>query len=198
MIIEQGGAVGDAFSSPTMLIYTSKGNSAPWSPSTSYGAFAKFTQNSITIQGSSTVVIGSGIGIGGTAPSNEEAGAYLGASKITLDPTYGVVISGIQVQRGSEMTVWDYGTLMTPSVGVKYKSFDGTQTLIGNGTTTVASNGSYKNAMPLGQYPRQRMLVEDPVTGEVMLGMAVYYRPGTTTTAPTSSTGYAGDLLVQY
>jgi hypothetical protein len=45
------------------------------------------------------------------------------------------------------------------------------------------------------------MLVEDPVTGEVMLGMAVYYRSasnGGQTGTPTDDTGYAGDLLVQY
>jgi hypothetical protein len=43
------------------------------------------------------------------------------------------------------------------------------------------------------------MLIEDPVTGEVMLGMAVYYKPTSYgTQAPTDDTGYAGDLLVQY
>lgn len=222
ILVEKGGAVNDAFNTPTILIYTANNTAAPspsYSPSTTYGAWATFqpdiiklsassstfinidgaiSNKRITLQGSTNVVIGSGVGVGGAVPSNEEAGAYSGTSKITLDPTYGVVLSGIQVQRGADMQYWDYGTLITPGVGVKYKSFDGSQTLVGNGVTTVTSNGSYRNAAPLGYTPRQRMMVADPVSGEMMLGMAIYYRTGAATGTPSSSAGYAGDLLVQY
>jgi hypothetical protein len=222
IIVEKGGAVGDAFTQPTILMYTANNtlDSTPsYSPSTTYGAWATFQPDTIklsassstfiningavgnkkiTIQGSTNVAIGSGVGVGGSVPTDEEAGAYSGASKIIMDPTYGVVLSGVQVQRGADMTFWDFGTLITPAVGVKYKSFNGSQILVGDGVTTVTSNGSYRNTEPLGYTPRQRMMVADPVSGEMMLGMAVYYRTGTATSAPSSSTGYAGDLLVQY
>ena len=189
MLIEKGGATGDSFTVPTMLIYTAKNATAPYSPSTTYGAYAKFTANNInfsintntyidlagsisggtsgriTLSASNGVVVGYGVGQGGAFPAGG-ASAYAGASKIVLDPTYGVVITGVMVQRDLDMT----------DAGV---------------------GGSYRNTPPLGRYPRSRMLIEDPVTGEVMLGMAVYYRTGITTT-PTTDTGYAGDLLVQY
>lgn len=60
----------------------------------------------------------------------------------------------------------------------------------------VYAGGNYRNQYPLGPYPRQRMVVVDPVDGEMKLGMAVYYEPGTG--QPTPNTGYVGDLLVQY
>jgi hypothetical protein len=123
------------------------------------------TDSKIILQGSSEVVIASGVGQGGTFPTGGVS-AYEGPSKITLDPTYGVVITGVQVQRDLDMT-------------------------------DAGEYGNYRDTPPLGRYPRSRMLVEDPVTGEVMLGMGVYYRTGVTS-QPTSNTGYAGDLLVQY
>jgi hypothetical protein len=132
------------------------------------------TESKITIQGSNQVVVGSGVGRGGAFPVGGVS-AYSGPSKITLDPTYGVVITGIQVQRDLDMTIAT------------------------NATVVPDGSGSYRGVNPLGRYPRSRMLIEDPVTGEVMLGMAVYYKPTSYgTQAPTDDTGYAGDLLVQY
>jgi len=55
---------------------------------------------------------------------------------------------------------------------------------------------SYRYASPLGGVPRQRMLVEDPVTGQTLLGMGVYY--GQRTSAPGASTGRTGDLWVSW
>ena len=178
---------------PGILIYTSKQETAPYSPSTSYGAWAAFTPNKINLSAStntfididaavpvsgggftsrivvqaSPFVVAASIGDRFFASGNS---AYGGPSRIVMDPVFGVVITGIQVQKDANMT--DYG-----------------------------AGGSYQNTPPLGRYPRQRMLVEDAVTGEVMLGMAVYYRSasnGGQTGTPTSDTGYAGDLLVQY
>ena len=224
---------------PSMLFYTAKKATAPYSPTTEYGAWAAFTNNKIkltaaetvfvnvdgtvgsenieiastlniwqkftssairtqissnvyqefnssgikinaaantfvsvgtnstvTLQGSNQVVIGSGIGQGGAFPVGGVS-AYEGPSKITLDPTYGVVITGIQVQRDLDMT-------------------------------DAGSGGNYRSTPPLGRYPRSRMLIEDPVTGQVMLGMGVYYRGSGITSTPTSDTGYAGDLLVDF
>ena len=124
------------------------------------------TDSTITLQGSNQVVIGSGIGQGGAFPVGGVS-AYEGPSKITLDPTYGVVITGVQVQRDLDMT-------------------------------DAGSGGNYRNTPPLGRYPRSRMLIEDPVTGQVMLGMGVYYRGSGITSTPTSDTGYAGDLLIDF
>ena len=124
------------------------------------------TNSTVTLQGSSQVVIGSGVGQGGAFPIGGVS-AYEGPSKITLDPTYGVVITGIQVQRDLDMT-------------------------------DAGSGGNYRSTPPLGRYPRSRMLIEDPVTGQVMLGMGVYYRGSGITSTPTSDTGYAGDLLVDF
>ena len=132
------------------------------------------TNSKITIQGSNQVVVASGGQRGETLPLSGTS-AYAGPSKITLDPTYGVVITGIQVQKDLDMTIAQ------------------------NATVVLGGSGSYRGVYPLGRYPRSRMLVEDPVTGEVMLGMAVYYKPASYgTTAPTDDTGFAGDLLVQY
>ena len=221
MLIEEGGSTGDAFSAPTILIYTgNNGSGSNYSPSTTYGAWAKFTENKINLSAATDTFIdidattdriiinasnqmvdisGSGVNPGGNL-------AYDGPSRIIMDPTYGVVITGIQVQKDIDTNAWDLVNPSTggqnfviPPAGVKYYSFDGVQELVGDGTTSVRANGSYRNAAPLGQYARQRMTVEDPVTGQVMLGMAIYYKPVTAgVSTPSSTMGYAGDLLVQY
>ncbi len=61
---------------------------------------------------------------------------------------------------------------------------------------TNYSPNSYRNAPPLGGAPRQRMLVEDPVTGQTLLGLGVYY--GQRTNAPGDTTGNVGDLWVSW
>lgn len=65
----------------------------------------------------------------------------------------------------------------------------------------VMTKGStyYRDVSPLGPYARQRMLVEDPVTGQVLLGMGVYYSSSSEFNGvPTLSSGYVGDLWVIY
>jgi hypothetical protein len=62
--------------------------------------------------------------------------------------------------------------------------------------TDAGSGGYYRGQFPLGRYPRQRTLVEDPVSGQTLLGMGVYY--GSITQAPSASTGYTGDLFVSW
>ena len=92
--------------------------------------------------------------------------AYQGESRIVLDSSLGVLITGLPVQGDADLNVY-YG-------------------------------GSYKNMWPLGPYPRQRMIVEDPVTGTLELGMAVYYSSTTQTPSGPSTGGYVGDLWVVY
>ena len=64
----------------------------------------------------------------------------------------------------------------------------------------VDGAGSYRNASPLGYPPRQRMVIEDPVSGEAQLGMAVYYLDNTkvNTTTPSNTMGVQGDLVVVF
>jgi hypothetical protein len=68
--------------------------------------------------------------------------------------------------------------------------------------------GAYRGAEPLGYMPRQRMLVEDPVSGEVQLGLGVYYLDVTSvpekaptyylTNPPFNSMGVPGDIAVVF
>ena len=181
-----------ATGTPSMVFYTAKKSGAPYSPTTEYGAWAAFTNNKINLSASentfidingatsqvviqgSPFVVAASIGDRFYASGNS---AYGGPSRIVMDPTFGVVITGVQVQKDISMT---------PAP---------------NATVVPDGSGSYRGVQPLGRYPRQRMLVEDPVNGQVMLGMAVYYRSvstGGTSDIPTDDTGYAGDLLVQY
>lgn len=120
------------------------------------------TNETVTLK-ASQYAAGSGI-LNNGAIGISGVSAYDGPSQITMDPTNGVVITGIQVQGNIDMNVY--------------------------------AGGNYRGAYPLGPYPRQRMVVVDPVDGEMKLGMAVYYEPGTG--QPTPNTGYLGDLLVQY
>ena len=62
-------------------------------------------------------------------------------------------------------------------------------------------NPYYRGAYPLGYPPRQRMVIEDPVTGEAQLGMAVYYLDTAkinVTVKPDDSMGVQGDLAVWF
>ena len=96
--------------------------------------------------------------------------AYNGASQISLGAN-GTQIYGIPIQ-GNQSSVY------------------------GGGSANIINYtyAHYQNASSLGAYPRQRTLVEDPVTGLVKVGLGVYYGTGITP----SSGGYIGDLWVVY
>ena len=102
------------------------------------------------------------VDLAGYGVSANGSTAYAGKSQITLSRDYGVMISGIPVQKDIDMSVY--------------------------------TGGYYMNMYPLGPYPRQRMIVEDPVTGMLTLGMGVYYSNGVN---PVNA-GYVGDLWVVY
>lgn len=102
-------------------------------------------------------------------PGADGSTAYAGPSEIILSPS-GVSIYGVPVAGDMD-----------------------------NYNNTYASNTPYLGAGSLGTLPRQRMLVENPATGQVQLGMAVYYANTLYhNTTPTTSSGYVGDLWVQY
>ena len=103
---------------------------------------------------------------------------YLGASKIQLTPS-GVYITGLPVQGNADVnhSYWH-------SVYVNTSHAYG-----------------YLNVAGFGPVPRQRAVVEDPVTGVVKLGFAVYYQDSSvygTVAAPPYTAGLVGDLWVQY
>jgi hypothetical protein len=65
------------------------------------------------------------------------------------------------------------------------------------------SNPYYRGVSPLGYPPRQRMVIEDPVSGEAQLGMAVYYLDltkvnVTLASGPSDTMGVQGDLAVMF
>jgi len=114
----------------------------------------------------------------------------------------GTRISGIPIQGDADLNNWTNGATIYPANGEPYFLSDGSTVRYGTGSVSVTATGHYKNAgsgsTGLGDKPRQRMIIEDPVTGELQLGMAVYYRnAGSSGTAPTNS-GYVGDLWVDY
>ena len=107
--------------------------------------------------------------------------AYNGASSIRFGAaTQAVTLgsSGVVINGGTQL----FGTPLQQDISL------------------VKGASYYLNQSPMGPYPRQRMMVEDPVTGMMVLGMAVYYAAQSdlgTGVNPTSG-GYAGDLWVVY
>lgn len=188
MIIEQGGAVNDAFSEPTMLIYTANNSASPtpsYSPSTEYGAWATFQEDIIKFSASNNTFIHINGSTGNrvitlqASPNSDDTDSpYIASSKIVLSEDK-VQIFGLTAQGDSDI--------------IKREQSSG----IHSGYR-LGKNG--EDLYPLGAYGRQRMVVQNEYTGELLRGMAVYYSSTNefSTTAPTSSTGVVGDLFVVY
>lgn len=196
---------------PSMLFYTAKQSEAPYSPTTTYGAWAAFTNNKIKLTAAETVFIN----VDGT----------VGSQNIEIASTASIwqkfTSSGIRIQSNNNVsqtfdstsiTLSSGNTLNTPS---ELSAYDGGSKIIINGTKVsitgipkaetfdmgdYRSSGRYRNASPLGYPPRQRMVIEDPVSGEAQLGMAVYYLDSTkvNTTTPSNTMGVQGDLVVVF
>lgn len=204
MIIEKGGATGDAFTVPTIMLYTAKSSSTnkPYSgtgTTTTYGAWATFASGQINLSSSTSTyislttsyidLVGSATagsvstGTGGDG-SGVRAASYTAGSKIRLNNSNnGVNIFGI------------------PMAGGVYS----------NGLSVVAANdtATWITTYSLGPLGRQRMLVEDPIDGMTRLGLGIYYQDSTVgglsgahTSAPTGSggtnSGFTGDLWVVF
>jgi len=185
---------------PSMLIYTAKRdaigpNGQPvYSPNTSYGAWASFTSNTIKLNASSTVwqnFTSTGIRLqstnsvyqtfdgtsiilasGTTANTTSESSAYDGPSRIEINQSR-VSITGIPRATAFDMNDYRVGT---------------------------EGAGNYRNLSALGYPPRQRIVIEDPDTGEAQLGLAVYYLDlqKINGTGPGANMGVQGDIAVVF
>jgi hypothetical protein len=102
--------------------------------------------------------------------------AYSGGTQILANST-GLHMYGIPVQQDADIAYRAQGAY-DPHPG--YRKGSGGQDLY-----------------PLGAVGRQRMVVERPETGELQMGMAVYYR-ATGNSDPGYTSGYVGDLWVVY
>lgn len=227
-----------ASNTPSMLFYTAKRaelgpNGQPvYSPSTTYGAWAAFTNNKIKLTAAETVFVN----VDGT----------VGSENIEIASTANIwqKFTSTAIQINASSTVWqkfNSSGIRLQSTNTVYQEFDGTSITLVSGTTAntpseisaygggskitvngtkvsitgiprasafdmadyrvgTAGAGSYRNASPLGYPPRQRMVIEDPVSGEAQLGMAVYYLDNTqvNTTTPSNTMGVQGDLVVVF
>lgn len=129
---------------------------------------------------SSSITLTSGLAIG----ANASAGAYGGLSKIIINEV-GVNITGIP--RAAEFDMADYR-----SIPPFYP-----HPVTGNPT------GYYRSTAPLGYIPRQRAVIEDPVSGRAELGFAIYYMDLAKINTgekdlPSDTMGIVGDLAVMF
>jgi hypothetical protein len=149
----------------------------------------KFNSSGIRLQSSSTVfqeftsssiTLTSGLTIG----ANASTGAYGGLSKIIINEV-GVNITGIP--RAATFDMQDYRSDRFVTINGSF----------------VPTNNAYRNTPPLGYPPRQRAVIEDPVTGRAELGFGIYYMDVTKinideTDLPSNTMGIVGDLAVMF
>lgn len=171
-------------------LFADSGSISMNSNSGSIDMFADNGQINLTA-GSGTITMVSGV-VDTTADRNSQ----LGLSKIELKSSLsGVSIYGIPAQKNDvNLQRWSpIGSTIVPTIGTTY--YNGSQMVIAAGEQ-ITKNGHYRNIPgPMGDMPRQRMIVEDPGTGILKVGMAVYYGQNET---PTQGYGQIGDLWVTY
>ena len=151
--------------------------------------YQEFTQSKIRLQSTSTVfqefdsssiTLTSGLTIG----ANASTGAYGGLSKIIINEV-GVNITGIP--RAATFDMQDYRSDRFVTINGSF----------------VPTNNAYRNTPPLGYPPRQRAVIEDPVTGRAELGFGIYYMDLTKINIderdlPSNTMGIVGDLAVMF
>ena len=155
----------------------------------------KFSSSGIRLQStdavyqefsSSSITLRSGLSVVPDGGANK--GLYNGYSQIMIDSN-GVNITGIP--RAATFDMQDYRT--TPGV-TRYATING---------VPVVTNNSYRNSSPMGYPPRQRAVIEDPVTGRAELGFGIYYMDLSKinieeTDIPADTMGIVGDLAVMF
>jgi hypothetical protein len=202
LIVEKGGATGDAFTVPTIMMYTSKAGTAPYKPSTAYGAWATFQKGYINLAAST----GAFISIFGDS-TNGGTSAWPSWTN-TAPNTYASVSNSIFLRSGkttnttSDKSAYDGASqiLINESkvsiTGIpRASTFDMNDYRIG-----TEGDGNYRNLPSLGYPPRQRIVIEDPETGEAQLGFAVYYldTQKINGTGPGANMGAQGDIAVVF
>lgn len=222
MLVEGGGASTDNFTQPTILIYTANNSGAipaSYSPSTSYGAWAKFQSNQISLNaapaggGSSTTFININ---GNTSTPNTPNSIIMQASPSqnltkhsnTVVPSNLVgQVSDTGYAAAARIQLNSLGTYIS---GIPYQggiTLNYAQWEANFNNTTVAgmspmagyAGTGYLGLTGFGPVPRARVLVQDPTDGTVVAGLAVYYQDTSVSSSiPDSSSGYVGDLWITY
>ena len=222
MLVEGGGPSPDNFTQPTILIYTANNSGATpasYSPSTSYGAWAKFQSNQISLNaapaggGLSTTFININ---GNTSTPNTPNSIIMQASPSqnlsqhsnqVVPPNLVGKVSDTGYAAAARIILSSLGTYIT---GIPYQggitlnyaqweaNFNNT-TVAGMSPMSGYSGTGYLGLKGLGPVPRARMLVQDPTDGTVVAGLAVYYQDTSVSSSiPDSSSGYVGDLWITY
>ena len=149
----------------------------------------RFNSSGIRLQSTATVfqefdatsiTLRSGLDLAADGP----IGAYGGYSQIVINAS-GVNISGIP--RAATFDMQDYRS-------GRFVNLNG---------SFVPTNNWYKKLEPLGYVPRQRAVIEDPVTGRAELGFGIYYMDVSKinideTDLPSNTMGIVGDLAVMF
>jgi hypothetical protein len=160
--------------------YFDIGGSAIIGAATNAGPQAYFTPTGISLSANNVrqAVFSGNVAATNNSPlsiSGSSVTGYSGTSQIQLTGS-NVLITGLPIQG----------------------DMDNQYSLWYNNWITDSTHG-YLNVYGQGPVPRQRALVEDPVSGVVKAGFAVYYQDSSVNkTAPGSTSGYVGDLWVQY
>ncbi len=119
----------------------------------------------------------------------------------TFDSTSITLASGKTSNTTSEVSA--YGGASKIVINDTKVSITGIPRALAFDMADYRSNPYYRGVSPLGYPPRQRMIIEDPVSGEAQLGMAVYYLDltkvnVTLTSGPSDTMGVQGDLAVMF
>ena len=220
-----------ASGTPSMLFYTAKNSGAPYSPTTTYGAWAAFTNNKIKLTAAETVFINVNGTVGSQnieIASTSNVWQRFNSSGIRIQSTNSVyqefssseikLFSGLTENLVGNVSAYDSESkILITNSGVNiygipralpFDMADYRDINPSYNPESGANYGAYRGAEPLGYMPRQRMVVEDPVTGRAELGLGVYYLDVTSspqkaptyylTNPPFDTMGVLGDLCVVF
>lgn len=222
MLVEGGGAPTDNFTQPTILIYTANNSGATpasYSPSTSYGAWAKFQSNQISLNaapaggGLSTTFININ---GNTSTPNTPNSIIMQASPSqTLAQHPNTVVPSNLVGQVSDTGYAAAARIQLNSSGtyisgipyqggmiLNYAQWDANfnnSTVAGVSPMSGYAGTGYLGLKGFGPVPRARVLVQDPTDGTVVAGLGIYYQDTSVASSiPDSNSGVIGDLWITY
>ena len=222
MLVEGGGASKDNFTQPTILIYTANNSgatSASYSPSTSYGAWATFQSNKISLNaapsggGLSTTFIN----INGNTSTPDTPNSIImqaNPSQILTQHSNQVVpsnlvgkVSDTGYAAAARIQLNSAGTYITGipyqgGITLNYAQWEAnfnSKTVAGVSPMSGYSGTGYLGLTGFGPVPRARVLVQDPTDGTVVAGVGIYYQDTSVDNSiPTSTSGVIGDIWLAY